>query len=269
MFFLIMVFATLLLSALASSSTTPASVVEGDLLFRLMNQARAEAGLHAFARDTTLDEIARGHAEDMRDHDLVEHHSATTGTLANRLGAAGYATSGHGENVARHTSIRGAHHALLDSPGHRRNLLEPGFTTVGVGVAATTTNGVRMWFVTQVFTRPVPRLGDEARRVLDAIGRRRQQLGLRPLREVADLVAVARESAAMVDIDPAAVLAELTRREFVAAHAYAGVFHLWDPEQLRLPAECMHADARRIGVGVVQTSEVESPSIHVVIIVAR
>jgi hypothetical protein len=44
-----------------------------------------------------------------------------------------------GENISQGESAQSAHEGLMDSPGHRANMLDPRFTHVGIGVAATNT----------------------------------------------------------------------------------------------------------------------------------
>jgi uncharacterized protein YkwD len=56
------------------------------------------------------------------------------------------------ENIAVHRDVDEAEAALLRSPGHRANLLDPEFECVGVGVAfATDADGNRRVYVTQNF----------------------------------------------------------------------------------------------------------------------
>ncbi|MGH7358549.1 MAG: CAP domain-containing protein, partial [Candidatus Rokuibacteriota bacterium] len=55
-----------------------------------------------------------------------------------------------GENVGRGPSVDAIHQALVNSPGHYANLVDPGFRLVGVGVL--NINGT-LW-VAQVFMEP-------------------------------------------------------------------------------------------------------------------
>jgi uncharacterized protein YkwD len=52
-----------------------------------------------------------------------------------------------GENVGVGGTVRSVHRAFMSSSGHRRNILLPGYTRVGVGVVK---SGGRVW-VTEIF----------------------------------------------------------------------------------------------------------------------
>jgi uncharacterized protein YkwD len=55
-----------------------------------------------------------------------------------------------GENIAYNVTVRRAHRALMASPGHRANILDPRMRRVGVGVVE---RHGRLW-VTEIFTKP-------------------------------------------------------------------------------------------------------------------
>jgi hypothetical protein len=56
-----------------------------------------------------------------------------------------------GENVAAATSLDEAHHALMASPRHRENIMNPDFRQVGIAVVRTTTNTL---YLTEDFMKP-------------------------------------------------------------------------------------------------------------------
>ncbi|HCS73242.1 MAG TPA: hypothetical protein DIW17_05115, partial [Clostridiales bacterium] len=39
-----------------------------------------------------------------------------------------------GENIAKHGSVESAHAGLMNSDGHRKNILNPSFTHIGIGI---------------------------------------------------------------------------------------------------------------------------------------
>ena len=121
--------------------------LEAAELVRLLNEERLRHGLPALAVRTDLTDIANGHsltmAESNRLHHNDDYFSSETG---DRIGA-----GRRGENVAKHQSAANAHAALMKSPGHRANILDPQFTVVGVG-AAGPDRGMR--YFTQNFLRP-------------------------------------------------------------------------------------------------------------------
>jgi uncharacterized protein YkwD len=79
------------------------------------------------------------------------HESPNAGSAFDRLKAAGIGYSRAGENLAYAQSVAVAHRALMDSPGHRENILHPEFTRIGIGVINAGAYG-RM--VTQLFITP-------------------------------------------------------------------------------------------------------------------
>lgn len=102
-------------------------------LAKMVNAARADAGIGALARDATLDKLAREHAAAMAKAKLVGHDLGGGDPTA-RLKDAGVVVRIAGENVASATSLEAAHRALWASPSHRGNLLYAGFKRVGLAV---------------------------------------------------------------------------------------------------------------------------------------
>ncbi|QQE74899.1 secretion protein [Brevibacillus composti] len=95
-------------------------------------------------------QVARGHSQDMKNHDYFDHVSATTGMDPfERLRKAGLSYSMAGENIAAgYPDSIEAHESWMNSLGHRKNVLEKGFTHLGVGVKAD--------YYTQAFLTPKP-----------------------------------------------------------------------------------------------------------------
>ena len=101
---------------------------------KLLNADRSAAGLAPLQADGRVARVARGHSQDMLDHDFVGHISPTTGTASDRLRRAGIGSLTVLENVARAYSPDEAQAGLMGSPGHRANILNPDVTHVGIGV---------------------------------------------------------------------------------------------------------------------------------------
>lgn len=117
---------------------------EGAVL-RLLNKARQEEGVAGVYIDPLLQEVARDHARDMYlrgyfAHETPECSAGGEGTPAgcrdpfDRMDAAGVDFDIAGENLALASTVSAAHQGLLGSPGHRRNMLDPDFERVGIGV---------------------------------------------------------------------------------------------------------------------------------------
>lgn len=120
-------------------------------MLALVNEERAERGLRPLALDPQLVPVARAHSTEMFRLRYFGHVSPVTGTPFDRLAAAGIEYSRAGENLAYAHSVAVAHRGLMESPGHRANILRPEFTRIGIGVISAGPYG-RMF--TQLFLTP-------------------------------------------------------------------------------------------------------------------
>jgi uncharacterized membrane protein required for colicin V production len=103
-------------------------------VFEMMNEARVAAGASPLARSSALAGVAAAHAEEMYAAGYFGHHSPQSGTVADRLAAAGIRFLVVGENLALAATPADVHDALLASPDHRETMLSPGFRRAGVAV---------------------------------------------------------------------------------------------------------------------------------------
>jgi uncharacterized protein YkwD len=120
-------------------------------LFDLVNEERTQRGFAALAWDERLVPVSRAHSEEMFKLKYFSHDSPAAGTPFDRLKAAGVTYSRAGENLAFAQSVAVAHRALMDSPGHRENILRPEFTRIGIGVISA---GAYGRIVTELFLTP-------------------------------------------------------------------------------------------------------------------
>lgn len=104
-----------------------------EAMLALVNEERLQRGLEPLVVDPELTAVARSHSVEMFVEGYFAHESPITGTPFDRLAAAGINYSLAGENLAYAPSVERAHEGLMDSPGHRENILEPGFGRVGIG----------------------------------------------------------------------------------------------------------------------------------------
>lgn len=108
---------------------------------RLANAARARAQLPPLHIDERLRSAARAHSKDMARRDFCAHENPDGLTPTDRMRATGYPQPG-AENVARGQGTpREVMEAWMNSPGHRENLLNPRFATIGVGACFTGRSG--------------------------------------------------------------------------------------------------------------------------------
>ena len=117
----------------------------------LVNEERASAGLRPLIWDERLLPVARQHSEEMFRLKYFAHTSPVSGTPFDRLKSAGIAYSRAGENLAYAQSVSVAHRGLMQSPGHRENILRPEYTHIAIGVISAGPYG-RMF--TQLFATP-------------------------------------------------------------------------------------------------------------------
>ncbi|MEV0185029.1 CAP domain-containing protein [Streptomyces sp. NPDC050625] len=109
---------------------TCAEVVE------LTNAQRRRAALPPLAVDPLLTAAAQAHSADMVARDFYSHTAPEGSQPWDRAAAAGSARRTIGENIAcGQRSPAEVVEGWMNSPGHRANILKPGFTHIGVGFA--------------------------------------------------------------------------------------------------------------------------------------
>lgn len=117
-------------------------------MLELVNAERVAAGLRPLRPDAELVEVARLHSVDMFGRGYFSHVTPEGRGPFDRMRAKNVRFLAAGENLALARSLQLAHDGLMDSPGHRANILRPEFGRLGVGVLD---GGVRGLMVTQNF----------------------------------------------------------------------------------------------------------------------
>lgn len=98
------------------------------------NQIREQQGCGPLRLDSALVEAAGKHASDMVRRHYMDHTNPDGQDPGDRMTAAGYRGSGWGENIAAgYDSAQKVVAAWMQSDGHRKNILNCRFTTIGVG----------------------------------------------------------------------------------------------------------------------------------------
>lgn len=109
--------------------------VRAEMLSRV-NAARRAAGLRPLRPSPDLDRAAQAHAEDLLSRAYYRHVSPEGTTPVSRARAAGYPSDFIAENLHERTApVERIVEDWLRSPGHRRNILDPGASELGVGLA--------------------------------------------------------------------------------------------------------------------------------------
>lgn len=116
---------------------------------RLVNIERQKAGLSNFKASTELSNVARMKSKDMAVNNYFSHTSPTYGSPFEMMKSFGISYRTAGENIAKgYSSAQSVVNGWMNSQGHRDNILNPSFNTIGVG--AYIGNGSTYW--TQMFT---------------------------------------------------------------------------------------------------------------------
>lgn len=128
-------------------SSRPRPDLEKQML-DLVNQERQAAGLNPLAPDPELTQVARQHSADMFARGYFAHDTPEGLSPFDRMNKAGVRFLTAGENLALAPTLSLAHTGLMNSPGHRANILRPQFGRVGIGVMD---GGMRGLMISQEF----------------------------------------------------------------------------------------------------------------------
>lgn len=125
----------LVLLALALAPATPAATTQAQTelaVVAAVNDLRASHNLPPLRVDATLVQAARDHTSTLVRDNIFEH-----GAFAQRIARYGARGPAFGENLAWGTGGLAAPRSLVSawmrSPGHRANLLRPGWNRIGIG----------------------------------------------------------------------------------------------------------------------------------------
>jgi serralysin len=134
-------------------------------LLELINIERARVGAQPLAFDGDLNEAAEGHSQWMLAADTFSHTGSGGSSAGQRMTNAGYTFAGSwawGENIAWATTRSPAglqdealllHTNLMNSSGHRANILNDNFREVGLGFEVGDYGGREGAFLTEDFAR--------------------------------------------------------------------------------------------------------------------
>jgi uncharacterized protein YkwD len=122
-------------------------------LTALIARERSQRGLPPLVQLPVLTEVALGHSRDMLENHFVAHTSRSTGEANDRVARAGLRTTLLLENIGRGYSAEEIHAGLMDSPGHRGNILHPDARVLGIGVVAEEEGERAAFLATELFAR--------------------------------------------------------------------------------------------------------------------
>jgi hypothetical protein len=178
--------AAILLVLSMAAADKPGGAQAGDdeaMLLGLVNGERGSLHLAPLRWDADLARLARLHAADMRAAGRISHHSTADGAdFSGRLARTAYRASAAAENVALDSDVAHAHRGLMNSPGHRANILNPELTAIGIGIVKSPDGAM---YLVEDFATSLARITDEeaAARVRAAVATARRRAKSAPLEE--------------------------------------------------------------------------------------
>lgn len=104
------------------------------VMLQLVNAARQQNNLPILTSDSPLQDLALSHAQDMLARGYFSHFTPEGLSPFDRMDKAGIVYSAAGENLAFAPNVTLAMQGLMQSPGHRANILSKDFGKVGIGV---------------------------------------------------------------------------------------------------------------------------------------
>ena len=119
------------------------------VMFEFVNKERINRGIVPLAWNEGLANVGRAHSKDMFERGYFSHYSPEGKDVGDRLEEVGISYSFAGENLALAPNVQRADTGLINSEGHRRNILDPAFKKLGIGAVD---GGVYGKMFTQVFT---------------------------------------------------------------------------------------------------------------------
>lgn len=117
-------------------------------MLELLNRERAKEGLNPLKADPELAEVARAHSRDMFAKGYFSHVNLEGESPSDRIKEAKVRFLTAGENLAYAHTLTIAHNGLMNSPGHRANILHKDYGRVGIGILD---GGIYGLMVTQNF----------------------------------------------------------------------------------------------------------------------
>lgn len=100
----------------------------------MVNEERKKNNLTLLILDENLQKLARFYAEDMFKKSYFSHQSPEGSSPFDRMAKANINFTFAGENLALAQNVNLAMQGLMDSPGHRANILSKNFAKIGIGV---------------------------------------------------------------------------------------------------------------------------------------
>ncbi len=159
-------------------------------MLNMINAIRTGIGLSSVKLDANLNTLAQNHSVDMENRHFFGHINPSGEAPEDRRKKAHYASE-VGENLANAQTLFSSMQGLLRSPIHRKNILNPVWTRVGIGIVKSSDGTLK---ITQEFSGD-PLAEDSLitlkNNILTSFNNQRTSQGNKPLTESAALLQVA------------------------------------------------------------------------------
>ncbi|MBP9686311.1 MAG: hypothetical protein KBD66_00755 [Candidatus Doudnabacteria bacterium] len=139
------------------STSNMSDTLSASGVIHLTNEERTKMGLATLTENALLKKAARAKLHDILEKQYFDHVSPDGKAPADVVEAAGYTYVLVGENLAEGDFTNDADLVTgwMNSPGHRKNILHPKYTEIGVAVERGTYKGRMVWVAVQEFGKPL------------------------------------------------------------------------------------------------------------------
>lgn len=103
-------------------------------MLKMVNNERIKEGLKPLEADPEMTAVARKHSKDMFERGYFAHVNPDGKNPFDRMKDMNVQFRAAGENLALAQTVAIAHINLMNSPGHRANILNPSFGRLGIGI---------------------------------------------------------------------------------------------------------------------------------------
>jgi uncharacterized protein YkwD len=103
-------------------------------MFTMVNQERTKQGIGGVVFNEQLAQVGRDHCGDMFRRGYFSHYTPEGHSPFDRMDRVNISYIHAGENLALAPDVNLAMRGLMQSPGHRENILSPNFGKLGIGV---------------------------------------------------------------------------------------------------------------------------------------
>lgn len=117
-----------------STASSVRFLADKQSMLDLINQERSKIGVAPLKFEEKLQKMAQAKSDDMVANSYFDHNSPTYGSPFEMMKAFGIVYQSAGENLAGNVSVQAAHTALMNSPGHKANILNSSYNHIGIGI---------------------------------------------------------------------------------------------------------------------------------------